>query len=79
MKKKLVTLLAMALPVFAEDEYQEATSQASSWKDSIMTHWNSLSDMNKMIIYGLVILAIVWIVSRIFNCAGCSGNCNCHK
>jgi hypothetical protein len=79
MKKKLVTLLATALPVFAEDEYQEATSQVTSWKDSVMDYWNGLSDMHKMIIYGLVILAIVFVVYRTFKCGSCGGNCNCHK
>jgi hypothetical protein len=79
MKKKLVALLTTALPVFAEDEYEKVTSHVKSWKEGMMDHWNSLSDMHKMIIYGVVILAIVWVVSRVFNCGGCGGNCTCHK
>ena len=85
MKKMLVTLLVTTLQVFADDENQEVTSQAMGWKDKVMAYWDGLSDMHKMIIYGLVILAVVYVGYRLFKCGvggcgcGCGGNCNCHK
>lgn len=79
MKKKLINLLAIALPIFAEDTCQEADSQVISWKDSVINYWDGLSDIHKMIIYGVVILAIIWVVYRTFMCSSCGGNCNCHK
>ncbi len=79
MKKILVSLLLTVTQVFAEDEYQEVSSHVKSWKDNMMGHWDGLSDMHKMIIGGVVVLAIVWVVSRMFNCGGCDGNCKCHN
>lgn len=81
MKKIISALFIMIGQVFIQAECQEPLIQETSWKDSIMAHWYNLSQMHKMIVYGIVILTLLVIIYRLIKCgfSGCGGSCNCNK
>jgi len=82
MKRILATLLfcfVTVWSVFSSEECDESFSQAKNWKDSLTAHWNSLTEMHKMIIYCFVILFLLLILYKLIRCSigGCGCGCGC--
>jgi len=75
-KKAIVLLSALFVMVYGEHDGQENMSLGRNWKDSIMVHWQSLSSIEQLLLTGLIGLAVVWVVWRIFKCG--KGGCGCH-
>lgn len=76
--KKLLVLLVTATQIFAD----ESGSIFSRLHQGIMDRWNGLSEMHKMILGALGIVAAIWILCRLMSCrggkcCGCVGNCSC--
>jgi flagellar biogenesis protein FliO len=80
MKKLLVIAFLAVTEIFAQD----SGSVFSRWHQNIMDRWNGLSDMHKMILSALGIVAAIWILMRLMSCrsnkcCGCMESCNCNK
>jgi len=81
----LLSCLATIWPVFTKEECEESFSQGQSWKDSLIGHWNNLTEMHKMIMYCFVIFFLLLILYKLIRCGisacgcGCNQNDNGHK
>lgn len=76
MKKAVVLLSALFVMVYGEHDAQESMPICMNWKDVVMMHWQSLSSIHKLLLIGLIGLAITWVVWRIIKCG--RGGCGCH-
>lgn len=76
MKKAVILLSAFCVKVYAEQDDQESLSACMNWKDTIMMHWQALSSVHKLLLAGLIGLAVIWVVWRIVKCG--KGGCGCH-